>query len=154
MSHQQFPGGAGQPPASYPQPYAPPQPVASYGYTPPHHEYHAGELDALPSIRSLTPYVPPVQRPQGQGVEMGLGVGIAQPFYAGVVPMGAQYLQSEGMMRYPVLPPDHRFRGPKKVGAALIWLFGGGLSPAGEAGRSFWSSFLPRCWGQLLGFAD
>lgn len=119
MSHQQPLGGPGQPPASYPQPYAPQQPVpASYGYAPQQQpEYHA-ELDALPSIRSLS-YVPPIQRPQqGQAVDMGMGVGvgIAQPFYAGVVPMGAQYLQSDGMMRYPVLPPDHRFRGPKKVG--------------------------------------
>lgn len=132
MSHQQPLGGPGQPPpTSYPsqQPYPPPppqhqQPMApsAYGYVPPPPpaqaqaaEYHGHELDALPSIRSL--YAPPIQRPQaggGAGVELGMGIG--QSFYGGVVPMGPQYLQSEGLMRYPMLPPDNRFRGPKKVG--------------------------------------
>ena len=80
-------------------------------------EYHGHELDALPSIRSL--YAPPIQRPQagGAGVELGMGLGIGQPFYGGVMPMGPQYLQPDGLV---MLPPDRRFRGPKKVGAVGV----------------------------------
>lgn len=133
MSHQQPLGGPGQqPPTSYPpQAYAQhqhhqqhqhqhqqyvyaPGAAATAVAAPTAPEYQAHDLDALPSIRSLS-YVPPIQRPQG--VEMGAGMAVAQPYYAGVMPMGPQqFLHSDGMMRYPVLPPDHRFRGPKKVG--------------------------------------
>ncbi|SPO04096.1 uncharacterized protein DNG_06779 [Cephalotrichum gorgonifer] len=139
-SHQQHLGAPGHPPPSSYAPY-PQQPqhqqqhqpmAASYGYAPSTQAevYHSPELDPLPSIRSLS-YVPPIQQravsasvgqhqhqvaaAQG-GMEMGMGMGgMAQGFYASVVPMGPQYLHhSDVMMRYPVLPPDHRFRGPKK----------------------------------------
>lgn len=97
-----------------------PQPVP-YGYAPPQ-EYQP-ELEALPSIRSLSS-IPPVSAGTGDaglGTGMGVGLGLGQPFY-GVMPMGAQLVQSDFMARYPALPPDHRFRGPKKVCACAIFV--------------------------------
>lgn len=54
------------------------------------------------------------------GMGSGVGLGLGQPFY-GVVPVGAQLVQPDFMARYPALPPDHRFRGPKKVCACAFF---------------------------------
>lgn len=125
MSHQ-----PGHPPGYHPHthhhphahPAYSPQPV-QYGYAPPQ-EYQP-ELEALPSIRSLS-HIPPVNAGTeeaglgaGMGTGMGVGLGLGQPFY-GVMPVGSQLVQPDFMARYPVLPPDHRFRGPKKVCACAV----------------------------------